>query len=358
VHSEKVPFYILDLLQQVPSVQVEGLGQFDAIFHPAIIDLHRAEVKPPFIQPEFIARHDSAGDLLPAYMSYVSGIDMEDAKENIRLFSRKVLDHLNAGDPYRIEKFGIFYKTDPDVIHFTPDWDAFNLSFSGLKIIELHPGEVTKAPISIREKPEPLEQKINHPDQEQLVETENLQGVQIKEEIEEVKDEEMNITSELPESTSRLAWSILASALLLITILCVYLAWDIISDRRRINQLTQLQPDTLIITNEFDIPFVMDTVDNEEDSVPKTTTIPQPDTIQPPVTQEEQNPCFVVVGAFTNADNIARMEQRLADLGYKSKQIKGGALTRVAISTSCDKANLEDVLNKARSTINSEAWIY
>lgn len=44
--SDKVPYYILDLLQQAPSVYVEGLGRFEAIFHPALIDLPNARIKP------------------------------------------------------------------------------------------------------------------------------------------------------------------------------------------------------------------------------------------------------------------------------------------------------------------------
>ena len=41
-----------------------------------------------------------------------------------------------------------------------------------------------------------------------------------------------------------------------------------------------------------------------------------------------------------------------------SGEIKGGALTKVAIKTSCDQDNLQKVLSDARSSINPEAWIY
>ena len=68
------------------------------------------------------------------------------------------------------------------------------------------------------------------------------------------------------------------------------------------------------------------------------------------------NPCFVVVGAFSDATNVAKMVERLKSMGYVTEEIKGGSLTRVAIKTSCD--NVQKVLTEARSSINPEAWIY
>ena len=70
------------------------------------------------------------------------------------------------------------------------------------------------------------------------------------------------------------------------------------------------------------------------------------------------NPCYVVVGAFSNESNVVKMEKRLAELGYQSKQITGSSLTRVAIITSCDQSTLQKTLNEARSTINPDSWIY
>jgi hypothetical protein len=139
VHSEKVPYFILDLLQQVPSVYVQGLGRFDAIFHPAVIDLHQSKIKPPFIQPDFIPQVDSEGDVLPAYMHYVAGISHDQATEAIKMFVETVSQNIDSGESYEIEKFGTFSKSGTSILHFTPDWDAFNLSFSGLKVIDLHP---------------------------------------------------------------------------------------------------------------------------------------------------------------------------------------------------------------------------
>ena len=342
---------------------MQGLGRFDAIFHPAVIDLHQSKIKPPFIQPDFIPQVDSEGDVLPAYMHYVAGISPDEATEAIRMFVERVSQRIDSGEPYEIEKFGIFSKSDAGVLHFTPDWDAFNLSFSGLKVIDLHPvHEVIVAdhfpepPIRTTESIQPISEITEeHID-------EHIPGPIEEDEVTTIENEEIipPVPYELPESTSRLAWIILTTSLVLITILCAYLAWDIISDRQRMNQLTQTSTDTLTITNEFDIPVVMDTTSQvQKDTTSKIPPLEKPDTIkQPVIPAETETPCFVVVGAFSNQDNVSRMVQRLESLGYKSSEIKGGSLTRVAINTSCDKDNLEKVLNEARSAINPEAWIY
>ncbi|HUR31860.1 MAG TPA: hypothetical protein VMZ69_10545, partial [Saprospiraceae bacterium] len=139
MHSEKVPFYILDLLQQVPSVYVTGLGRFDAIFHPAVVDIHQSQIKPPYLEPGFSPDDIKEEDILPLYMHYVSGISKQEAIENINRFVDQVQQRVNEGETYTIGKFGSFSKSGLGNLHFTPDWDAFNLSFLGLEIIDLHP---------------------------------------------------------------------------------------------------------------------------------------------------------------------------------------------------------------------------
>jgi cell division septation protein DedD len=90
-----------------------------------------------------------------------------------------------------------------------------------------------------------------------------------------------------------------------------------------------------------------------------TPPVEKPVIIEKPLVQEiTEPPCFIVVGAFTKQENVNNMIERLRGLGYKPEEIKGGTLTRVAISTSCEKENLQKVLGAARASINPESWIY
>lgn len=359
MHSEKVPYYILDLLQQVPSVYVPGLGRFDAIFHPAVVDIQQSQIKPPFIEPGFAANDHDAQNILPTYMYYVSGVSEQEAQESINDFVDRVHTKVDSGETYQIERFGSFSKSDNGILHFTPDWDAFNLSFIGLDVIDLHPlkeKSVADIPLHVGDTAtEPLPAK-NVVQYESPAETNWVTDREVPE-PEKVIEEVVPVTQHgISDSTSRLWWTILASALFLITLLCGYLAWDILSNRDKMSRYIAVTNDTLE-TSSPDV-IIVDTLDFIEEPLPADTAeMVEPEVVEN-IPEEIANPCFVVVGAFSNADNVERMEGRLKELGYTTELIKGGSLTRVAIRTSCDQGTLQKTLNDARSSVNPDAWIY
>ena len=358
MYSEKVPYYILDLLQQVPSVYVPGLGRFDAIFHPAVVDIHNSRIKPPHVEPGFVALDHDAENILPTYMHYVSGISEEDAMNSISEFVDRVHHHIQAGESYSIDQFGTFSKSASDIVHFTPDWDAFNLSFIGLDVIDLNPVTEIRHETDSHVKdstpePVPAESAILP---EPVTDTNWVTDQEISEPVREVV-EPVPVPSSpvISDSTSRLWWTILATALFLITGLCAYLAWDILSNRDTVNRIIAITNDTLE-TSSPDV-IIVDTLEVTEEPLPSDTMAPvEPEPEPEPEPVEE--PCFVVVGAFSNPDNVVRMEQRLEGMGYESEKITGGSLTRVAIRTTCDQATLQKTLNDARASINPDAWLY
>jgi hypothetical protein len=365
VRSDKVPYYILDLLQQVPSVFVPGLGRFDAIFHPAVIDPDKSRIHPPRMEASFTHEDKDEASLLPSYMHYVSGIGKNRALDFIREFVAGVHDHLEHDQPYEVDKFGTFSKSTLGVIHFTPDWDAFNLSFRGLETLHLQ----SLSPESRSEVSKPQGESLAEVPlliEDRLSDNASSESSWVTDREPETPETEIALPhpvteSSISDSTSRLWWMILATALLLITVLCVYLAWDILSNRDRINQYTAITNRDLS-TSSPDV-IITDTLDFVEEEIPFTDTQstqqPAPDQITEPVIEPSNTIiCHVVVGAFTNPDNVVRMEKRLKEMGYTSEQIKGGSLTRVAIRTSCDQESLQKTLQDARATINPEAWIY
>lgn len=357
MHSDKVPYFILDLLQQVPFVYVQGLGRFDAIFHPAVVDIQQSQIKPPHLEPGFSAGDHDERDILPTYIYYVTGIDKEEALEHIRQFVSTVHHHVNTTGSYSIEKFGTFSKSAADNLHFTPDWDAFNLSFTGLAILDLHPASTVLPEIK-----EPLIPEVITPVPPEIIQV----GYDTPSDTNRVTEHELQspdrveetivASDKISDSTSRLWWVILATALFLITILCGYLAWDIFSNQNQVNQVIAITNDSL--ANSSPDIIIIDTIAVIKEELPADTpSVPSPEpTVEVP--EPIENPCYIVVGAFTQSNNVIRMEERLASLGYASEQIKGGSLTRVAIRISCDEATVQKTLNDARSTINPEAWIY
>ncbi len=365
MHSEKVPYFILDLLQQVPSVYVPGLGRFDAIFHPAVIDIPGAKIKPPYFEGTFSDSDGDAFDLLPEYIRYVTGISSEEAIGHITDFVRVVHQQIESDASYAIDKFGSFSKSNGSIIHFTPDWDAFNLSFRGLEEIDLNPPvEVPEQPIEFFAPPESKNREYIPPVIEKTIPAEtNWVAENMIERPEETTPVASVPSHPISDSTSRLWWGILAIALILITILCAYLAWDIISNRKKLKSLNQITQVTVDPGTMDDVPSVVDTTYVPVEEPAEEPPVEEPkETVEtittPPPTSTIANPCFIVVGAFSNPDNVTRMDERLKGMGYEVEQIKGGSLTKVAIKTSCDKSNLQKVLGDARSSVNPEAWIY
>jgi len=370
VLSDQVPYFILDLLQQTPKVYVKGLGRFEAIFHPAVMDVPGSRIKPPYIQPEFNEHEPEEDTLLATYIHYTLGTDKEEIDQAIQGFVLQVKDHIERNDHYTIDQFGSFSKNSAGGLRFTPDWDAFNLSFKGLEVIDLRP------------QVDPIESP--HYVVEPYVPPTPVAPIITIEEVKPVKEEPVPVpvpvthvpefvpvhardTSAIDETTSRLWWTILASALVLITVLCAYLAWDILRNREILSYRIVTRPDTTSTTTIIPTPPpVIDTLPTQEDPVttPEDVTVAPPVTSTPPVTTPpateapDDSFCYVVVGAFKDAANVAKMEERVISMGYTVEKIAGGSLTRVAIKSSCDKDVLQQTLNDARAKLNPEAWLY
>jgi hypothetical protein len=364
VLSDKVPYYILDLLQITPTVHVEGLGRFEAIFHPAMVDLPQNKVKPPYIEPGFTDQEDAAAKYnLGEYIAYATGIDLPTAKDAIRVFARNVQERTANGEMWSIEKFGTFSRSALDNIRFTPDWDAFNLAFNGLETLDIKKEVDTRSqPVYIPpvfEAPvttpsiTPNEPEVNVYSPE-LLET-KLPDTTIDQPVSPIVATDHN--DQIDQTTTRLWWSILLSAIVLIAILCAYLAWDILSNRQKLDELKQIYPDTIVT-----LPPDLETVPSDSTPIavtPAEVEEPTPiEEVQTPATPATEESCYVIVGAFSESANATRMMERLSSMGYTGEEIKSGALTKVAIVTTCDPSTLQKTLNDARASINPEAWIY
>jgi len=66
--------------------------------------------------------------------------------------------------------------------------------------------------------------------------------------------------------------------------------------------------------------------------------------------------CALVLGAFSNAANIARMKSQLESEGYRVYEERGGSLTRVGILVPCEDSNTG--LREARDKYNPDAWVF
>ncbi len=356
--SERIPYYILDLLQLTPVVSVEGLGRFEAIFHSAKVDSARSVIEPPHIEGSFSANQEDANDTLEAFIRYTSGDQAGDPKKAIAEFVKSVLKQTKDGSPFLIDRFGTFVEADQGGLRFTPDWDAFNISFSGLESVEIKPSKkeipafvplTPPSPYVPKYTPSQVTEEVQDDDNDEAAAASIAVVNQTKEAFERDLDK-------MDPSNSRLWWVMLTTAIILIAILCVYLIWDIMSNRERLNELRQAHADTTMTT-----PLIADSIvqaDVPSDSLPDTD-VPATNTNTPDegITADEP-PCYIVVGAFGDPENVTKMVDRLQSMSYTVEEIKGRTLTKVAIRTSCDQRKLQQLLDEVRSSVNPEAWIY
>ena len=346
----KVPYYILDLIQQVPHVDVPGLGRFEAVLHAAVIDEAAGEAHPPRMEATFHTDGLGDRDLLSAYIAFASGITEGEAHEAILTFADEVARHTLDGATYEIIRFGKFYRNAADKIRFTPDWEAFNLSFNGLQPVPLPeavPVMTTSAPVPETE-PRPVTT-----DERSEPQPVALAAATISQPAGPVAGDD----DETPDASVRMWWGILMAAIFLIAVLCAYLAWDIISHRDALlNATSLLTPVTEIPSTDAQAidstgNGLQDTVTLEVTDIPVAAPVPAPPT-------DEENACYVVVGAFADTLNVERMESRLLEMGYAFERLPGRSIIRVAIRSSCDPVALQNVLDDARARISDQAWIY
>lgn len=357
--SEQVPYYILDLLQQVPSVDIAGLGRFEAIFQPAVVDLPASRVKPPYIKPDFKDTVSTENHILEAYIRYASGADLPTITAAIHDFVQLVHERTADGHAFAIETFGTFSRNESGTLRFTPDWDAFNLSFRGLEVLDFSETSFEPSRDSFSTSPLP-EPGTFH---ESVPETHKEPHAEIHLPVHPIISPTHDSTARhIEESTSRLWWVILVSALVLITVLCAYLAWDILSNRSKLDELKQVYPDSVVTVIVWDTARTSDTTHLQVQ--PKPIPEPEPENTETPlpIPERTEKPdesfCYVVVGAFASENNVTRMSDRLSSAGYTVQLISGSTLTKVAIKTSCNKDTLQQILNDARTAINPESWIY
>lgn len=347
----KVPYYILDLIQQAPAVDVPGLGRFEAVLHPAYIDLPAKEAQPPRLEARFSQEEAGDRDLLGAYIVFAAGVSESEAHEAILMFADEVARHTRNGQPFAVPHFGTFHRTPEDKIRFQPDWDAFNLSFNGLQPVPIPVGAV--APEAEAEWPDVSSLPDVEKDKPDIPGLSSAPGAFAPEGIPGVQAG----NDEVPDVSTRMWWGILVSAIVLITILCAYLAWDIISHRDQLQRLPVLPPAVIADTMDTAATQSPEPVTPEDGSqgsdsagAAVDTSTRQPDT--------GREPCYVVVGAFSDTANVLRMESRLAEMGYPAERLPGRTITRVAIRASCDPVALQNILEDARARIHPQAWIY
>ena len=359
VLSDRIPYYILDLLQLTPSVQVEGLGRFEAIFHSAKTDDRQSTMMPPHVEGAFSPDDTAPGELLESFIHYTSGNLPESPKKAIADFVKSVRKGTDEGEAFVIDTFGTFVKSSSGHLRFTPDWDAFNIAFKGLESVALKTDQSESPVVVPLTPPEPYVPKpIEFIDE--TTEGDAADEAAAAASLAAVEQSKVEFEKNLDRadpSNSRTWWLLLMTAIVLIAILCVYLTWDIMHNRSRLNELRQAYADTTEIAPPANVP--PETSEEDPVQVPEENQVNDTKEPEAPVlSTDNASKCYIIVGAFGDPANVSKMVARLEHMQYTVKQIEGRTLTKVGVETVCDQAELQRTLNALRSSVNPESWIY
>jgi cell division septation protein DedD len=93
-------------------------------------------------------------------------------------------------------------------------------------------------------------------------------------------------------------------------------------------------------------------------NVVKTNSIPstsKPDSNQ--ISKLHGKPCAIITGSFKSATYSIRMIKKLQKLGYKVYTEETDSMTRVGLLYDCKKINEVDLLEKIKSSVDTNSWI-
>lgn len=314
---------IKPLLTNHHFLYIPGLGTFREMHIPAKEDTINGKMLPP--DTTIVFEPGTSGDITP-FLSEVKirfSVDEEDAKEQIRLFSRQIHQALNMQQSVEIPNLGRLYYNLDHQISFVPRLKVFENTSFGLP-------------------------EIPFKDNDSLTKT-------------VVFENEQHVPP--PVSPNPIGKFIFISLLfVLLSTGGYYLAttpffiekW---ADMRKIMDAWKEQK---IAVGKTDVPVEIVTDDTEEvvdfpsdEEKDKANLLPE--------NQEEvvkKQVVKIAIGVFGNPDNAARMVSKIEKAGFKSFTETTGNLTKVGVEqTYKSLAEKLEILEKVRSEVEKTAVI-
>lgn len=125
---------------------------------------------------------------------------------------------------------------------------------------------------------------------------------------------------------------------------------DTISDYEDIVDIPFEAPQAISLQQEPQNKQVITT----EPEKPKTKVTSKKETVN---TQLKDYECVIIVGAFKNHNNAAKLKSFIQKKGYQTYEANNGNLKRVGIKFDCSKTDAEKFKEEIRSNINKDAWL-
>lgn len=325
MHNKVYSRYIYQMLMEYGCVAIPEVGTFYLRNNTAKYSENRQTLYPPQTELYFSPGYDKDGDFKSLLIE--SGLSEDDSSIIVHLFSEDYKDTKINNSLFKLDGLGVF----ADGI-FTPvDREVFN-KYHGLKEVQVLP--ISKKNIVLDEN---FEYYLN-----QKITKEN-------------------------KNSNLYFWPLLLSLLALICIILWFFNEaepksdaDINKLNSSQNQVTTTSADSIYqqiestLKDSLNIGNDQPNAEIEKSSESNLSNDTKSVKVLPALTSEKE--CIVIVGAFQDVGNAAKLVKRIKAKGYKPYQQDHNGLTRVGIKYDCGVNDQEAFKAKMKKIFNPEAW--
>lgn len=364
---------IKELIYDHGSVVIPGLGSFSGDYKSASIDNVLGQLAPPALDIVFNPNNVLNDGVLLDYTKNKYHVLTLEAQKAIDTFTEDVVQTFKKHEIVVIPDVGRLYRDYSDKVRFLPENTNFNTDTFGLPTVQFYPVS--------RNKPDPIVEKTETVVAAQTVHSEATVAKPFA--FPESSD---NISTPLiPEYPFdlnlpfdiRKFMPALAVALLFILVFTIYLFnksdSNAVIDRQKLKvnekpskvennvgnggkQPTQPTPSTQNPSNPQDIasdksfknnPTVTNPPVNSENSIGTVAA-----------KEKSQNQAVLIVGGFSNKNNIKRLKTWISNNGYGIYERKSGGLTVIGAEVNYNtKKDLNKILTRFRNRFGDEVEV-
>ena len=369
----KIAEDIKELIYEHGSVVIPGLGSFSGDYKSASIDNVLGQLAPPALDIVFNPNNVLNDGILLDFIKNKYHVLTHEAQKAIDNFTEEVVQTFKKHEILVIPDVGRLYRDYSDKVRFLPENTNFNTDTFGLPTVQFYPVS--------RNKPDPVVEKT-----ETVVATQTVHS-----EVEVTKpfafpESSDNISTPLiPEYPFdlnlpfdiRKFMPALAVALLLILAFTIYLFTksdtNAVSDRQKL-KVNEKPPKTENNVGNGGKQPTQPTPSAQNPSKPQDIASDKsfknnPTVTNPPVNSENsvgavapkaqlQNQAVLIIGGFSNKNNIKRLKTWISNNGYGIYERKSGGLTVIGAEVNYNsKKDLNKILTRFRNRFGDEVEV-
>ncbi len=369
----KISEDIKELIYEHGSVVIPGLGSFSGDYKSAAIDNIQGQLAPPALEIVFNPNNVLNDGVLLDYIKKKYHVLTHEAQKAIDDFTEGVIQTFKKHEIVVIPDVGRLYRDYSDKVRFLPENTNFNTDAFGLPTVQFYPVS--------RNKPDPVVEKM-----ETVVATQIIQS-----EVEVTKpfafpESSDNISTPLiPENPFdlNLPFDIrkfipaLAVSLIIILAFSIYLFTkentNAVLDRQKL-QVKEKPPKVENNVGNGGKQPTQPTPSTQNPSKPQDVASDKsfkntPTVTNPPVNSENaigavvpnpkaQNQAVLIVGSFSNKNNIRRLKTWISNNGYGIYERKSSGLTVIGAEVNYNsKKDLNKILTRFRNRFGDDVEI-